>query len=148
MGLESAESLVASSYHDWRMCLLLLCGIITRQGLPSGGGGNREWRFVGVVRCWQRNATHRVSEFGLSSVMLRDPSEAERLVRYRLFDIRKVGRGRQGPPVVGAMSPGDWLTCRRQVGAMLKRPIPDVNLKDGGPQGSKAASWNRAGLLT
>ena len=79
--------------------------------------------------------------------MLRDPSEAERLVRYRLFDIRKVGRGRQGPPVVGAMSPGDWLTCRRQVGAMLKRPIPDAYLKSGRPQGNEKYQLESSGAV-
>ena len=31
--------LIASSYHDWRMCLLLLCGMIARQGLLNWGGG-------------------------------------------------------------------------------------------------------------
>ena len=109
------------------------------------GGGNREWRFVGVVRCWQRNATHRVSEFGLSGEMLRDPSEAERLVRYRFIEIRKVGWGRQGPPVEGATPPGDWLTNRRQVGAMLKRPIPDATLKGGRPQGNEKYQLESSG---
>ena len=48
-GRESPELLVASSYHDWRMCPLRddwqgrVCLVV------GGGSRNREWQLVGMV---------------------------------------------------------------------------------------------------